>query len=354
MGQPKRVIAAAGLTALLALLFLAGAAPARAQTGPSPGQVKTELERTDALLARAGQEASEVRNAFTQERLRKALDIQRQAWGEFRRGTGAGLKSAQTLTRNARSLALQAIEAAGIEKRARETIRTMIEEAQHRASEISPVVSASQNPLAQKLLEQGLHQLRRARRAFQGGNPQAGRLATLARNLIDRAGRVATGLGAAISEAETSIDRAEALLAEVEARLAEEGPDAAVRALLAEALDLLAQARRALGEGHPGRAFRLSASAREKGLRALSGMRRVPDGEALMSTLEDMETLYAEMAPRIEESGPQQARNLLDQGRELLGKARRSLGEGDPAQALAALAASQALLRDAAEAAGLE
>jgi len=106
--------------------------------------------------------------------------------------------------------------------------------------------------------------------------------------------------------------------------------------------------------GHPGRAFRLSASAREKGLRALSGMRRVPDSEALMSTLEDMETLYAEMAPRIEQSGPQEARTLLDQGRELLRKARRSLGEGDPAQALAALAASQALLRDAAEAAGLE
>jgi len=368
MGQAEKRAMAAVRAALLAAVLCAGMDPAaRAQQGPPAGgggtfgqgpgheQVQLELERTDALVERAGQEVAEARNTYAEERLRKARSLQRQAWGEFLHGTGAGLRTAHNLTRSARSMALQAIEAAGIEKRAHEAIGTMIERAQDRAAQISATLARSTSPLARRLFEQGLQQLARARRALKEGDPRAARLATLAQHLIERAERAATGSGAALQAAETSVERAETLLAEATARWSEEGSPEAVRPLLDEGHALGAQARKALGEGHPGLAFRLSASAREKALHVLARLRRLPSVEELTATLDDVEALYEEMAGRIV-AGPAgaQAGKAFEHGRELLAKTRGLLGSGKLEEALAALVAAESLLRRAVEDAQLE
>ncbi|MFH1144440.1 MAG: hypothetical protein V1774_07860 [Candidatus Eisenbacteria bacterium] len=364
MGQACGAQAARGSAALLAALLvgsviavslLSGALfPAQAQAGPGLSQVRLELERTDVLIERAREEIAEVRNAYSQDRLRKALDVQRRAWNQFHTGTANGLRNAQGLTRNARAFALQAIEAAGIEKRARDKVGTIIEQAQERAAEIAPLVNESGGPLARRLMEQGLQQLRRARRALQDNDPQAARLATLALHLIERAGRAAAGIGATVAAAEVSIERTETLLAEVEARLAEEGRPVSPQALFDEAQRLLEQAHKDLSDGRPGLAFRSSAEARERALRALSELKRVPGEEQILITLEDIEALYDELAPRIEASRASDAMGLLRQGRELLAKARSLLGEGKPGEALITLVAAESLLRRAAEAAGID
>jgi len=371
MGQAQTWARAAARAVLLAALLWPAATPAawaqdgpavrggglQGPSGPARDQVRLELERTDALIERAGQELLEARNVYAEERLRKARALQKQAWSEFVGASGAGLRNAHNLTRSARALALRAIEAVGIEKRANEAIGSMIERAQDRAAQVSATLAGSSSPLARRLFEQGLQQLTRARRALKEGDAQAARFATLAEHLIERAERAATGAGAAQQAAETAVERSETLLAEAAARWSEEGSPEAVRALLEDAQALGAQARKALGEGRAGLAFRLSAGAREKALQVLSRLRRSPGIEALTATLDDVEALYGEMAGRIQGgaagSGTDAAK-ALDQGRELLAKARALLGEGKAEEALAALVAAESLLRRAAEEAQIE
>ena len=356
MGQPRSIRRALWAAMLLAVaLLLCLASPAvHAQAGPSGLQIKNELERTDRVLERAAQEANEVRNAYTQDRLRKARDTQRRAWSEYRTGTQASMRSALALSKNARSLALQAIEAAGIEKRARESVRAMIEQAQTRASEVQALLASMRNLPAQKLLEQAIEQLGRARTAFQEGKPQAARLAALSQSLIERAAKLAAGQAGATGAAQMSIERARALLAEAEARMAQEQPPASAQTLLSEAREMLVQAEQAGKEGRPGLALRLAASARERGLRILSLMKELPSADALLLNIEDLEESYAELAPRIEAQANAEAQAWIEQGRALLAKARDALRAGRAEETLASLVAAQSLLREAAERSGIE
>lgn len=264
------------------------------------------------------------------------------------------LKQARDLTLRARQLAIKAIEAAGIERRSRESIRGTIERAQERIGEIGQLVQESANPLAQQLLEQGQEQLHRARRAFQEADPRAVRLATLALELIERAGRVAMGAGPGIRVVETSIDRTEALLTEVEAGMAEGGNGGEAALRLDEAQRLLTRARAELRQGHARLALRLALEVRQAGLQLLSQLRREPSETELLPALEELEALYDELAVAAGARAAPQLRSLLTQAGEMLAKSRRSIEDGDAEEALALLVAAEALLREAAEAAGAE
>lgn len=319
-----------------------------------------ELERTDHLLAKARDEVAGLRGALPQTLLDEAVKIQGEAWREFRAGAAGGgsggqvrLRRARELTLRARERAIRAIEAAGLERRARESAAGLIDRAQERAALIGERVQASGSALAQQLFEQGLEQLRRARRALQGREPHAARLATLALDLIERAGGVAAGqpLGPAL---ETSLERTEALLAQVEVALAEQGGAPRFAAALREARALLARAREEMRAGHPRAALRLSLEARKRGLEILSQMRRQPGAQELAAALEELEALHDQLAAGIAAGGSERAGGMLRQAGRLLADARRQIGEGRAEEALALVVAAEKLLREASAAAGLD
>jgi len=338
---------------LAALLLLALAAPARAGGAAGPAtQIETELRRTDTLLDRARDEVAGVRGAFAHERLRRAVETQRKAWVEFRR-PAHDLRRVAALTREARSQALKAIEAAGIERRAAQGVSALLDRAEQRGAEVEPAVRASGSAIAVRLLDQGRRQLLRARRAWGESDPLAARLASLAQSLFDRAGRVAAGEGAVSTAAASSIARTEALLAEADARLAQETIASEAKALRAQAGDLLDRAREALRHDTEREALRLSLQARETALRLLARLQRRPTGAELLPALEDLEALRGEVAPEITASGDPQAQAQLEQSGTLLENARQLLAAGRTEEAVAALAAAESLLREAADAAGV-
>lgn len=355
-----RRMASGLLLAAIGILLAAGSAGAAAPQGGQIDLLRQELDRTDQLLGRARDEIAGLRVALPQTLLDEAVKLQRGAWGEFRSGaSGSGggsqahLRRARELTLLARERAIRAIEAAGMERRAREGALGLIDRAQDRAGEIGEAVRASGQALARQLLDQGLEQLRRARQAFQSGDPQATRLAGLALDLIDRAGRLASGetLAPAL---EASLERTEALLAEVESLLAGQGGSAEISARLREARSLLARARTEMREGHPRLALTLSLQARKLGLEILAQLQRLPGAEDLATSLAELETLRADLAASALIAADASARARLDQAGRLLQDARERIGADRRQEALAMLVAAETLLREAAAEAGLD
>jgi HEPN domain-containing protein len=350
------------LIVLGALLLIALAFAARPATAQSTGQIELlglELERTDQLLARARAEISQVRNTFSHQRLDEAHDLQRRARRAYQEGAGgtevhgAKLKESRALTLKARELAIKAIEAAGIEKRSRESVRATIERAQIRSAELVGAIEACDNPLATQLFEQGLQQLRRARRALQGSDPRAIRLAGLALELIERAGRIALGEGPLPEAVAAAIERSEQLVAQVAERLSSSAASGELRALLDEAERLLSRARAELRSGHLRFALRLSLQAREKALQVLARLKHAPSETELLAALADLEALHDQLAADIGRGAASAARDLLRRAQRMMGDARRFVAAEKPQEALTMLVAAETLLHEAAEAAGL-
>ncbi len=337
-----------GLARWAALLILITALPL-AQAQGQAERLRAELERTDLLIERARDEVAGVVNVFSRDELRKATEMQRAAWREFTHNTAASLRRAGELTRHARRLALRSIEAAGIEKRARESTREILERAEARAADLGEGIRSSANTEAIQLLEQGLQHLRRAHRAFVDGDPRAVRLATLARNLIERAARIAAGTAPMRGGVEAVLDRTDALLAEAEARLGEAPEPDVAAGLLQQARRLLQSAAEALRDGRAQEALRLAFQARERGLTLLSRVRGEPSAADLLPALEDLESLCDELSAEIAGSAREEAQQKWSQGRELLKRGRELLTQGKMHDALAAIVAAEALLREAAQ-----
>jgi hypothetical protein len=333
----------------LALLLSPLVFPAAAQSGVER-DVKIELQRTDRVIERAADEIRDAVNVFSNQQLLTARDLQRRAWREFRE-TPPALKLAFGLTLKARKSALKAIEAARIEKRAGENVRRAVDRAQERIAEIGERVEQSGNPLARRIFDQGVDQIRRATRAYRAGNlQQASRLAGLALSLIERSDRIAAEQITASTAAQTSLERTEALLAEVEALLRERGFPRAEAGALAEARRFLDRARESFRKGQLSNALRLSLRARRKALDLLTKLREAPRPEDLSATLDDLAALAAEMAPEIASGGSKAAARRFAEAEELLGEARHLLHEGKTKEALRILVAAETLLREAAEA----
>jgi len=333
-------------------LLVPSLAAATGPAGSGADRTEIELRRTDALIDRARDEVAGVSGTYAHQRLRQATEIQRDAWLEFS-GVAPDLRRVVALTQEARRLALKAIEAASIERRAQESVRGQIDRAEVRAQEVAVAVRASGGVLAQRLLDSGLQQLRRAREAWAGNDPRAARLAALALSLIERAGSAAAGASTALVVAEASIDRAEALLAEVDTRLAEAPAAADLSALHEQAAELLERAREALRRGAERQALHQSLRAREIALRLLARLQEQPSAADLLAALDDLAALLGEVAPGIEASGNAEAQGHLRQSAEQMERARGLVNAGRIQEAVTALAAAEALLREAADAAGV-
>jgi hypothetical protein len=351
------VLALAGIGCTFACTL--ACTPVSAQASGPADMLRVELERTDRLIEKARDEIAGIRSSYPQTLLTEAEKLQLHAWKAYREaigpgGSGGGLREAKVFTLQARDCAVRAIEAAGVDRRASEGAGKLIDRAQDRAAEVGERVEASGNPLARQLLEQGLDQLRRARRAFQDAQPHAARLAALAFDLIERAGRVAAGEGPDPAAVEASLARTETLLAEIESDLAGAGNPDALVASLREARGFVSRAREQLRAGHVRLALRLGLQARQAGLRILTQLQRLPSEAQLISALGDLEALRDQIAAELAHRDVAAARALLARASDLLELARAHLGAGESEDALSVLVAAESLLRDAAEEAGVE
>ncbi|MCK4306383.1 MAG: hypothetical protein KAY24_19230 [Candidatus Eisenbacteria sp.] len=338
---------------LLGLFGLLSVAPALAQSEVDRTSVLRALEKTDQIIEKARELAAEATSIASHDHLRRAIELQRKAWQEFRRRDPT-YRKVVILTLKARTEAVKALDATRIEKRTQESVHLTIERAEERAHEIGPLVRDSGNAQAMQILREGIEQLRRARRAFRDRHyAQAARLATLATSLMERAGRIARRSISAGAAAEVSIERTEALLAQVETTLAEQDRPPGDFKLRKEARRLLGQARERLQGGDPKQALRLSLAARQKALQLLTQISAAPGGRELLDVIEKLSALYAEMGPEIQSEGDEQAQRVLDEGRRLLRRARDLATDGKTRQALQHALAAQRLLRKAARLAGL-
>jgi hypothetical protein len=357
-GARARSLLARGLLILFVLAGIGWVRVSAQASGPAD-MLRVELERTDRLIEKARDEIAGIRSAYPQTLLAEAEKLQHRAWQAYREaigpgGSGGGLREAKLLTLQARDLAVRAIEAAGLDQRAREGVDKLIDRAQDRAAEVGQRVEASGNALARQLLEQGLDQLRRARRAYQDAQPHAARLAALAFDLIERAGRVAAGEGPDPAASEASLARTEALLAEIESDLADAGNPDPLVASLRGAQELVTRAREQLRAGHVRLALRLGLQARQAGLTILTQLQRLPSDAQLISALGDLEALRDQIDAELARREVPAARALLVRASDLLEQARAHLGAGESEEAVSVLAAAESLLRDAAQEAGVE
>lgn len=260
------------LSLSLALLVLA--APAMAQEDVDRDAIFREIEKTDQIIEKARELAAEATVVSSHGHLRTAIRLQRTAREHF---AGRRYAQARAFTLDARREALRAMDASRAEKNTLENIARMLEQADERAIEVGQWVRDSGDGQAQRVFDQGLEQLRRARRANRDRHyAQATRLVTLALSLIERAGRLARGEVSAVAAAETSIERTTALLARVRATLRELGESPNQSPGLAEADRLLRLAVEQMREGHARRALRLSLAARQKGLQMLADLPQAP------------------------------------------------------------------------------
>lgn len=348
-------------TGLLLLPLLVGvfAPPVLPQSEVSKSAVLRELERTDRIIEKAGEIAREATAFSSYGHLQVAIDIQRKAWTTFRAGLLTAnpdrfFERALQLTGRARREALKAMDATRIERKTQDSVQLAVDRVQERIQEVGQWVRDSGDPLANRVFDQGIEQLRRARRAnLDRRYAQAARLAVLALSLIDRAGRIAHGELTAGAAVETSIERTAALLAQVEATLIERGQAPGEPPLLKEAWRLVKLAGVRLREGRARQALRLSLAARQKGLQLLGEMNQEPGEQALLELIEDLQALYAEMGPEIESVGSEKDRRTVAEGRKMLRRARVLVKEGKPRKALQHLLAAERLLKRAAQSAGI-
>ncbi len=337
---------------MVALLACAYLPAAQAQAGSLANRALAELEKTDLVLAKAREWAGTAVSAAARGHYELAVSLQREAWGEYRRGPQYHGRATE-LTRKAREQALRALDAARIEKKAQDAVRRTMEQAESRVPEVTESVVQARNPRATAVLEQAVEHLRRARRAYLDLRyVQAARLAMLANTLVERAARLARGEIMAGSAAEASLDRTAMLMTQIEVTLLAKGqsPDA-VRDYQ-EAKRVLEQARRQARDGNPQQALRLSLAARERGLRVMATLSQVPEREALAESLADLLALYGEVGADIRSSGSEKAIRQLEQGSDLLRRAGDLLRDGKLTEVQRHTMAAERLLRDAVESAG--
>ncbi len=336
---------------LLVLVILLCNFSASAQGSSVHEQVIKEIDKTEVIIERARELLREATSISSHTHLKTAIKTQREAWDELRQNH---YTQALQLTQLSRKEAVKAMDVARIEQNAATSIRTTIEAVEERRDEVAQRVRMAKNPTAKRIFDQGIKQLNRARQAQKDQRlTQASRLAILAQNLIDRADRLTRGEISTSAAVENSIDRTEALLQQVMSSLTDKGAPQGKINQLRDAERLLLGARDHMAKNRPRQAMMICLQAKQKGLQLLGQINQGQGREYLDETIDDLQSFYLEVAPEIQAAGNQSARQMATDGNKLLRRARKLLKQGKVRKALQHIMASERLIKDAAEAAGV-
>ena len=345
---------AAGFAVALSLWITA---PAAAQNDSVREVVRREIQTTQQAIERAREHLAEVHCSSGDRLLGNATDLQRRAQSEFLGNTRSGNRQALLLTRQARDFVARAVQSCQVDVRAQDSIEKLFQNVDDLIQEARGRDDVQQDKQRLRLLEAGITQLEKAREAYRAGEfRRAARLATMSRNLVQRAlqGSGLAGDGVVLSDQVASaLERTDEVIAEARGKVSGASGSPEARALLQQAEQQQERARDLLQEGRPGVALRATELARTAAVEAMWQDDQTPQDLRVERAIEVVEDMLAELGADIRAAGDPDAMSLLEKAREQLDAARGHLADDRPVAAGRAVHLASSLLRRAAELAGV-
>ncbi len=325
------LVAAATLTALVTV-------PATAQ--PNADRLLAELRRTDEILMEARDVVTHALGPRPSNVLSLAAEMQDEAWSAFRNDSRV---RAFSLTKEARRSAIRAVDITRSQLRLLDEVRVTLAANEDLVARIRDALTSAPNPEAERLMEAGLQQLSRGRRAFDDGlYRQAVRFALFGRDLLLRSLHAAQGDGRVdAARIETEIDRTEEFLRE--ARLAvNDAP--ALDPMFDEARRLQDDARARLRDRQLEPARKLTLRARQRALDILRQEAGEPDADEVRAVIVRVTDRLTLLQAQLRESSDRNVEMLLERAASHVERGRRALQDGNPKQALAEAQLASSLL----------
>jgi len=353
---PRSLARSAWIVAAV-FLFVVGWMPGIALAQPElSSRIEGELDRTDRIIERAKDQAGVTTstNDRVTQLLRQAEKLQGDARETYKPNDRRTWAAAMKLTMSARDLARRALESGEIDVKAHESIRDLLESTKDLIDRAATIVGEHGDAEAKKLLDSGIWQLDRAQDAYHDENyRKAIRLAASASDLVQRAiQRARADTSGGPPSLDRALERTDTLIDELRAGIAENSNSNA-RDLLDQAVELQSRARKVMLSQRPGMALRLTAQAGQSALDGLLLLARNPSRGDVERALAVVDQLTSDLAPDVASSGSPEAQVLLDSSRQRQTEAADHLAKGEFAAAIESARISEALLRRAAEAAGI-
>ena len=345
----RRIASLLGVPILVGLLLLA-ASPAQAQT---QAQVRAEMQATEVVLEAAEKSVAATGCERGLALVERARQLQETARGASSVDSRVRLRAALARTRQALSLAKEAMRTCQVEAQAVDRIRSVLESTRQLAQRAQGELQARPSPDAERLLRAGFDQLERAESAYREEQLQlAVSYVTVARKLIERALKEVPAAADALAEpslVEAELAETETVLSNL--RAATITPRR--RPLFDQAVSNQARARSSLAEGRPAQALEFTLAARRLAADLLREGDGGADGSRVVRAVEIVESSFLRLEPQLRETGDATVLDLLEKSRDALGLARSQLDEGRYGPAARAARLAGTLLRQAAETAGV-
>ncbi|UCE24297.1 MAG: hypothetical protein JSU74_13565 [Candidatus Zixiibacteriota bacterium] len=303
------------------------------------GMLRAELERTDQLIEYA-REAVRVSNAVRAEvELESAIQLQDEAWEEFRTGTTAGLRNAGIWTRQAREQAKSALSSARYTQQNQDAVLRKLERANELLQRASEQLSPRQPSQAMRTLyESAESNLKNAWEFYRNGEYRpALKLASQVENAIRRIVSVSNRESYGMAGSERYSDNVSEFIESTRNQIADCNSETAIQ-LMEEARQLLELARDRASQDDQQSAMEALKTAKKLATRArleCSGF----DG-TLSERYERIRNEADELSEMIA-ADDDEARQLLNQAYDQLDMAAEYIGEGQTQQAAASLRAAQ-------------
>jgi len=312
---------------LLGTAFLVMAFAVFAQGMPPIEEVEAFLNETDAILADAAPRFEGDVPEMATEHYEHAVEMQEEAWEMLERNSRMAFEK----SRQSRELLQQALRMLDVTPPGEcehPGLLDLIEYNYEMIDELTAPVEESGSEELSDLLARAIDMNDDAQAAYEGENfPQANRLAQSARHTLEQIRRMLAGHGGGggggidAERIREELDRTDGVIGEVTEAMGEDAPEWAVE-LLERATEAQANAWEHFEDGDYREAMTLTRRARDLALRA-----RRPEGRGEIADRVERELLATDntierVTPIVEESGNEDAIDLLADAVELQAEAR--------------------------------
>jgi len=323
---------------VVCLLLLVGVAAAQTERE----RVRTELVKTDELLAEVKPIVDGTRVEEAKQLFRWAVSLQQSAWSSFQLRLHG---RARDLTLRARERARQAKVAAEIDP---ERVREEVRRTRDAMAEFGPAIVRANIPRANQLWKMAQTEQAAAENHLAASRYGYALKFTLAAREHGRAAFAAIRGRVGVERVERELDRTDGLIEKARDRL---GQTTARRAteVLNKAVELQRQARQAFSENRPLAALRQTLAARDLLLRAWEAGRAGVTLELVEQAMAGNDALVSDWAESIRAGADSPAAKLLEQGIRHQENARGMLAQGQLRLALAECHKARRLLQRAVE-----
>lgn len=319
----------AALLAVLVLSLVTGYATGAAQAQDTAA-LENYLERTGELLLWARDLVQETENRPARQVLTQAGELHRRS---LELAAGERPVRAYEVGRRARTAVWHAVKLAREAMNYEERVRIRQERFRDQHQTLAERAREMRSEAALKLVRQAENHAQRAReRTLQGETEMAFEMLEQAEQLLQRVRRLLEE-GASPDRLRQDLDRTRILIDRTREGLGE-SPRPEALDLLNEAEAALDRAREHLAQGHPVRAGRQAAAARQLAKQAAEGAGSGARVEAVERQIASWDERSAQLEPKIQEDGSRQATEAYRQALDHRRRAGESLAAGKNGQAL--------------------